>query len=106
MQDLRPGLDRPRMCGVDVLPRLDGEREVMKPRRVQLERLRLLCLTQPDRTGAGGREAQVVDLLAAFACDEERRFDRRRRIRLVRLESAARNAHLADRRAEAGLTGT
>jgi hypothetical protein len=63
------------MCGVDVRRRLDRERDVVQPGRVQLEALPVLRLAQPERAGAGTRKAQVVDRLAALPLDEERRLE-------------------------------
>src|SRR5207248_3011372 len=57
---------------VDVGVRLDREREVVQAGGVQLELLRLERLPQSERAGPGRREAEVVDLLAALALDEER----------------------------------
>ena len=75
MENLRPGLDGRSVRGVDVLLRVDHEGEMVQAWGIQLERLLVLRLAQPDRAGADGREPQVVDLLAALALDEERRLE-------------------------------
>ena len=74
VEDLRSGGDRRGMRPVDVLAALDREREMVQARRVELELLLLERLPQTERARARGREAQVVDLLAALALDEERRL--------------------------------
>ena len=70
MQYLRPGVDRRGVCGVDVRPRLDRERDMVQPRRVELELRFLERLPQPDRSRAGRRKAEIVDLLSALAVEE------------------------------------
>ena len=52
VQDLGARVHRGRMGGVDVVPRLDRERQVVEPRRVELERLLVERLPQPERAGA------------------------------------------------------
>ena len=75
VQHLGTGGNRSGVRSIDVGPRFDRERDVMQARRVELELLLLEPLTEADRALAGGREAQVVDLLAALALDEERLVD-------------------------------
>src|SRR5690242_18159469 len=75
MEDLGAGAHCRRVRGVDVVVSLDREREVMQPRRIQLERLLLERLAQAEGPGAHSREAEVVDLLAALAFDEVRRLE-------------------------------
>ena len=60
------------MCCVDIGRRLDGQREVMQPRRVELELLRLERLPQAKRSRPRTREAQVVDPLTALTVEEGR----------------------------------
>src|SRR5438552_18307773 len=67
VQNRGAGLARRGMCGVDVVPGLDREREVMEPGCVELECLLLLGLPQPGRARARYREAEVMDELAALA---------------------------------------
>ena len=71
MQDLGAGPHGRSVNGVDVGGRVDRERQVVEPRRVQLELLLLERLPQAERPGAGSRKAEVVDLLAALPGDEE-----------------------------------
>ena len=60
---------------VDLGLALDRERQVVEPRRVQLERLLLERLTQAERARPGHREPQVVDLLPALAGNEVRALE-------------------------------
>ena len=75
MQDLASGRLRSPVDAVDLVPRLDGEREMVQPRRVQLELLIDERLPKPERAGACLREPEVVDLLAPLALHEERRLE-------------------------------
>ena len=60
------------MRGVDIRRGLDREREVVQARARRARTPgRLERLPQPERARAGRREAQVVDLLAALAVDED-----------------------------------
>ena len=67
MEHLRPFPDGRGVDGVDVLARLDDERHVMEAGRIEEELLLVQRLAQAERSRACGREAQVVDLLAALA---------------------------------------
>ena len=67
VQYLGAGGDGSGVSEVDVGRRLDRERDVVQAGRVQLERLLLERLPQAERARARGREAQVVDRLAALA---------------------------------------
>jgi hypothetical protein len=67
MQDIGARRDRGRMGCIDVLTRVDGEREMVESGRVEQELLFLERLPQSDRSGTGPRETQIVNLLAPFA---------------------------------------
>jgi hypothetical protein len=72
VQDLASRLEDALVDAVDVLVRLDRERDVVQAGRIELELLLLERLPQTERSRARRREPQVVDLLAALALDEER----------------------------------
>ena len=72
VEDVCPCLRSGSVRCVHVGARLDGERQVVRPGRVELELLILECLPKPERTGPPRREAQVVDVFPALALDEAR----------------------------------
>jgi len=72
MEDLGAGGDSRGMCGVDICVRVDRERQVMEPGRVQLELLVVERLPETERSRPGRREPEIVDLLAALPRDEVR----------------------------------
>jgi len=75
VEHIGPGRDRRCVCGVDVRRGLNRECEVMEARRVQLELLVALRLSQPDRARSGGRKPEIVDLLPALAVEQHRRLE-------------------------------
>lgn len=94
MKDLSAGRHGVLVHEIDLGVRLDGEPNVMEAGRVELELLLLERLPQSERAGACAREAEIVDLLAAFAGNEMRRLEpewaEHRRIKAKRpLEVAA-----------------
>jgi hypothetical protein len=72
VEDLGTSRDGGRVGSVDVLAGLDREGKVVQSGRVEEEGLLFERLPQPQRARPGSGEAQVVDLLAALALDEER----------------------------------
>src|SRR3954463_526937 len=72
VQHLGTGRERGCVRRVDVVARVDREREVVQPGRVELERLLGLRLPEAERARPRRGKAEVADLLAALAVEERR----------------------------------